>query len=68
MTQKRASRTDWKRIDALIDDEIERMAEADTDNPATTEAEWLDAIIDLPPLDQPKTAVILGRRRRAREP
>jgi uncharacterized protein (DUF4415 family) len=44
-----ADRTDWARVRALTDDEIERMAAADEDNPATEEADWADAAVGLPP-------------------
>ena len=42
-----ADRTDWVRT--LTEDEIERMAAADEDNPATEEADWADAAVGLPP-------------------
>lgn len=42
-------RTDWARLRAMSEDEIERMAEADDDNPATVdEEEWAHATIGLP--------------------
>jgi uncharacterized protein (DUF4415 family) len=47
-------RTDWAKLRALSDDEIERAARDDIDNPPTDEAHWADARIGLPPL---KTAV-----------
>jgi hypothetical protein len=46
---KNADRTDWARIRALTEDEIERMAAADADNPATEEADWAEATVGLPP-------------------
>jgi uncharacterized protein (DUF4415 family) len=42
-------RTDWKRIDALTDEDIERMAAADEENPATESGHWASARIGLPP-------------------
>jgi uncharacterized protein (DUF4415 family) len=45
----KADRTDWTRVRALTEDEIERMAAADEDNPATDEQDWADAAIGLPP-------------------
>jgi uncharacterized protein (DUF4415 family) len=42
-------RTDWKRVDALTDDDIERMAGADDDNPATGAEHWASARVGLPP-------------------
>ncbi len=41
-------RTDWKRVDALTDD-IERIAAADEENPATGAEHWASARIGLPP-------------------
>lgn len=49
-------RTDWARIGALSDEDIERMAEADKDNPATSRAYWADAKIGLQPLKTPVNA------------
>ena len=49
-------RSDWARIDALSDGEIERMAETDSDNPATEKADWAMAAIGLPPLKTPVNA------------
>ena len=49
-----ASGTDWRRIDALTDAQIERMARDDTENPATRAADWAEAVVGLPP---PKTPV-----------
>ena len=48
------ARTDWARVDALTDAEIERMATGDKENPSTTGADWVDAVVGLPP---PKTPV-----------
>ncbi|MDQ2080009.1 BrnA antitoxin family protein [Xanthobacteraceae bacterium Astr-EGSB] len=62
MTAKKTSakdvrgRTDWKRVDALTNREIERMASADTHNPATRAADWADAVVGLPPLKTPVNA------------
>jgi uncharacterized protein (DUF4415 family) len=42
-------RTDWARVKALTEDEIERMAAEDEDNPATEEEDWAEATIGLPP-------------------
>jgi uncharacterized protein (DUF4415 family) len=52
----RPGRTDWARLDALTDEEIERMAAADTDNPITEEKDWANAFIGLPPLKTPVNA------------
>ena len=46
---KVTDRTDWARVKALTDDEIERMAAEDEENPATEEGDWADATIGLPP-------------------
>jgi hypothetical protein len=40
--------TDWTRVGALTEDEIERMAAEDEDNPGTEEADWAEATIGLP--------------------
>lgn len=40
--------TDWARIDALREDEIEAMAKADADNPATTYDDWAKAAVHVP--------------------
>ncbi len=42
-------RTDWERIDALTDEDIEKMAAVDEDNPATGRAHWASARVGLPP-------------------
>jgi uncharacterized protein (DUF4415 family) len=40
--RKRPSKTDWERVDALSDEEIERAAAADPDAvPVMSEEEWL---------------------------
>ena len=39
-----ADRTDWARLAAKTDEEIEFLAETDPDNPATDEAFWANAI------------------------
>jgi uncharacterized protein (DUF4415 family) len=44
-----ADRTDWARVKALTEDEIERMAAEDDENPGTEEADWADATVGLPP-------------------
>lgn len=48
-TRKPLDRTDWARVKALTDDEIERMAAEDEDNPGTDEADWMNATVGLPP-------------------
>ena len=45
-----SSKTDWHRIDALVDSDIERMSELDPENPITREADWMDATAGLPVL------------------
>ncbi len=53
MTKPKAAKgTDWARIDALTDDEIERMAASDIDNPTSTVEDWADSIVGLPPLKE----------------
>jgi uncharacterized protein (DUF4415 family) len=41
-------RTDWKRLAALSDQEIETLADQDKDNPATTETDWAEAVTFAP--------------------
>jgi uncharacterized protein (DUF4415 family) len=38
------------------DEDIERLAAADADNPATTEADWADAVVGLPVVKTPVNA------------
>ncbi len=38
-------RTDWAALRAMSEDEIERIALADDDNPATDESHWAEATI-----------------------
>lgn len=60
MTRTRAAKTargtDWSRIDAFTDAEIEKMAKADKDNPASAAADWADAVVGLPQLKTPVNA------------
>lgn len=45
-------RTDWDRLRSLSDAEIENLASADSDNPATlADDAWNDAFVGLPPAD-----------------
>ncbi|MBA4270493.1 MAG: hypothetical protein C0447_13910 [Methylobacterium sp.] len=48
--------SDLERIAALSDDEIEAMACADADNPATRREDWAEAFIGLPPQKTPVNA------------
>ncbi|PKR87361.1 hypothetical protein CXZ10_20135 [Pleomorphomonas diazotrophica] len=52
----KTSGTDWSRINAFTEEDVERMARNDTDNPATVEDDWADAVIGLPPLKTPVNA------------
>jgi hypothetical protein len=58
-----AGRTDWARIDAFTDADIERMAANDHDNPAATADDWIDALVGLPPLKTPVNAKFDSDRR-----
>ncbi len=49
-------RTDWARVDSFTDDEIERMAVEDKDNPATAAQDWIDAVVGPPPIKTPVNA------------
>lgn len=42
-------RTDWAALRAMSEDEIERIAAEDEDNPATDEIHWAEATVGLPP-------------------
>ena len=42
--KRTAGRTDWARVDAFTDDDIERMAANDADNPATSAQDWIEAV------------------------
>jgi uncharacterized protein (DUF4415 family) len=55
-TAKPSGGSDWKRIARLSDDDIEAMAKADADNPATSREDWADAFIGLPPQKTPVNA------------
>ncbi len=45
---KTSGRTDWSRIAATSDEDIETLAENDEDNPATSEADWSHAVAFVP--------------------
>jgi uncharacterized protein (DUF4415 family) len=49
-------RTDWARINALSDAEIERMAANDKENPATSKDDWAQVTVGLPALKTPVNA------------
>jgi uncharacterized protein (DUF4415 family) len=51
-----AGRTEWARVDAFTDAEIERIAANDRDNPATTAEDWMDAVVGAPPIKTPVNA------------
>src|ERR1700735_5595106 len=51
-----ASRTNGAMLRSRSDQDIERLAAEDADNPATTEADWVDAVIGLPVLKTPVNA------------
>ena len=51
-----AGRTDWARVGAFSEADIERMAAADEDNPATARGDWADAVVGLPPRKTPVNA------------
>jgi hypothetical protein len=38
-----ASRTNWAMLRSRSDQDVERLAAEDADNPATTEEDWADA-------------------------
>ena len=53
---KATSGTDWARVNALTDNQIEQMAVNDLDNPASVAADWADAIVGMPPPKAPVNA------------
>lgn len=54
--EPRAKGTDWARVSAFTDAEIERMAKADPENPATVAADWANAVVGTPPAKTPVNA------------
>jgi uncharacterized protein (DUF4415 family) len=50
------SRTNWAMLRSRSEQEIERLAAEDADNPATSEEDWADAVIGLPVLKTPVNA------------
>src|ERR1700693_6089892 len=65
MTEKRITRvspedlhemkdlTDWKRVDAMTEEDIQRAAASDPDAPMTTNADWANARLVFPPGKNP---------------
>ena len=49
MNRDQPDRTDWAALRAMSEEEIERIAAEDEDNPATDESHWADATVGLPP-------------------
>jgi uncharacterized protein (DUF4415 family) len=47
--------TDWKRVNAMTEEDIERAAASDPDAPMTTEADWANAKVVWPPGKEPVT-------------
>jgi uncharacterized protein (DUF4415 family) len=47
--------TDWKRVDAMTEEDIERAAASDPDAPMTTAADWVNAKIVWPQGKEPVT-------------
>ncbi|HEY1960981.1 MAG TPA: BrnA antitoxin family protein [Rhizomicrobium sp.] len=56
VSKDHSGRTDWKRIAKLSDQEIERIAVHDAENPATKKEDWAEAFIGLPPHKTPVNA------------
>jgi uncharacterized protein (DUF4415 family) len=54
--QPAVGRTDWARVRAFSDDEIERIAADDEENPATSGEDWIDAVVGPPPVKTPVNA------------
>jgi len=53
---RRRGKTDWQRVDALTEDEIEKTARLDPDAQPTTAAFWKDATLRMP---EPKQQITL---------
>jgi uncharacterized protein (DUF4415 family) len=51
-----ASRTNWAMLRSRSDQDIERLAAEDADNPATSEEDWVNAVVGLPVLKTPVNA------------
>jgi len=56
LTSRRKGKTDWERVKRMGEEEIERGAETDPDNPPWTEEELANARLVLPP-EGPKVPV-----------
>lgn len=54
--QAPSGRTDWAKLRATPNAEIERIASSDTDNPATTAEDWAHAVVGLPSVKTPVNA------------
>lgn len=44
----RGDRTDWARVDAMTEEEIDAAARSDPDAQPTTEEDWAEAVVILP--------------------
>ena len=55
LENRRTGRSDWSRVDALSDEEVEAAAVADPDAPLTDAAFWKDARVVLPGKKVPVT-------------
>ena len=53
--RKMKSETDWARLDAMTEEEIERNAADDPDNPPWTEEDWANARVVWPQGKAPVT-------------
>ncbi len=53
--RKMKSETDWARLDAMTEEEIERNAADDPDNPPWTEEDWANARVVWPQGKMPVT-------------
>lgn len=56
LEKRSPGRTDWERVAAFTDAEIERMAADDEENPASIGEDWIDAVVGLPPAKTPVNA------------
>ena len=61
LNNRRPGRTDWKRVDALTDAEIERAVRDDPDAAPIVDKEWFKTAKVVLPQPEPKKAVLTIR-------
>jgi len=53
---KKAYKTDFAAVNAMTNAEVERNAQVDMENPATSASHWAEGFVGLPPLKTPVAA------------